>query len=339
MINMGRIGFDALLHLKKPSRFDATPRTWFCVLFLLYSLITFGLLEVAPDSFYYPINRLNAVLTGSLLSLLGMAPEVNGLYIVLEGFKARVVGECSAVFISVIPFAFIMAYPSQWQYKCMGWTLSMSILFCINLARIAFLIFTGARAPENFDQAHLFLGQTIMILVVLGICLGWVYWLHHKPNGRDLINALGRAIAISMAGLCVWLWISEPYSYMLYTILKSLLTVVDIDVLIPRQLHIYPDTFQCFNWVTFSALFWALGFGYAKRRIIQWLSGLAIMSICHLIFKFLQVLFFQLNQHYLMGAINVMLVLNEWLLPFGLWLLFVRRALLPGVSLSHISQR
>lgn len=312
-------------------RLPMSPSTKFGSRFLLACLLLFTILELMPDPFYYPLNRLNTILASRLLLMMGLAPSVSGLIIVVEGFSAKVIGECSAVFISVLPLAFIFAYPSSWRGKLIGWTTGLSLLFGINLVRIALLVYTGARAPDKFELTHLYLGQTAMVLAVLGICLGWVQWLQRKPAEGDLRVLIGRSLAVSVVAFLIWLLISEPYSRMLYMILYGAMAVVDVNVQIPAQLNIYPDTFQCFNWVTFSTLFWSAGFRHLNQRLRQWLAGLSILAFFHLLFKFLQILFFQLNQHHWMGTINVLLVLNEWLLPFGLWVLFRRKALTQSV--------
>lgn len=313
-----------LQRIRPPKIASITPGTRFSILFLLFCAGFFLLLELTPDQFYYPVNRLNAILAGHLLHLLGMTPKVHGLIITLNGFRAQVIGECSAVFLAVLPLAFIFAYPSNLKNKAMGWLCGLSLLFCVNLIRIAVLVYTGSYIPEHFEIVHLYLGQTFMVLVVLGICLGWTQWTGDNKEVKGLKIIMGRCLIVSLVGFYAWLFLSAPYSRMLYSLLQTFLPLAGIQVHIPDKMHIYPDTFQSFNWVTFSALFWALGFTPLKRRLVLWISGLTILSSVHLLFKLLQILFFQLKQHHLMGAINMLIVLNEWLLPFGLSIIFGR---------------
>ena len=324
---MNRISSAMTWHQRIGQFFNPTPSTIFSLRFIIACTVLFALLEIMPDPFFFPVNRLNAILAGRLLAVLGMHPEVQGLVIVLDGFQAQVIGECSAVFISVLPIAFIFAYPSDWRQKTAGWLAGLALLFTINLVRIAALVYTGARAPQCFELVHLYMGQPAMILVVLGICLGWVQWLRRGGLGFRLNTILARCLAVSILGFFFWFLLGEPYSRLLYHILKILLAVFNMTIQVPETLHVYPDTFQCVNVVSFSALFWGFGRGRLQTRIVQWLSGVSGLMIAHLLFKLLQILFFQHHQQFLMGIINILLVLNEWILPFGLWVLVERQAL------------
>lgn len=304
-----------------------TPSTLFCLRFILACVSCFAILQVLPEAFFHPINRLNAVLAGRLLAGLGMRPEVQELVVVLGGFRAQVVGECSAVFISVLPVAFIFAYPSPWRQKIIGWLVGLALLFAVNLLRIAALVYAGAHSPKHFEMVHIYMGQPIMILVVLAICLLWLQWARHNHTEFRVNTILARGLTVSMLGFVFWLFLGEHYSRILYILLKALLGMFKISVLIPETMRIYPDTFQCLNFVSFSALFWGMGHGKVKSRMAQWLLGVFVLMVVHLLFKLLQVLFFQYRQVYLMGVINLLLVLNEWILPFGLWVLLDRRVL------------
>lgn len=308
-------------------RFHPTPAAAFGARFISSCVLFFTVLELMPDPLFFPINRLNAILAGRLLSVLGMQPDVQGIVIVMNGFRAQVIGECSAVFLSVLPVAFIFAYPSKWSQKTVGWAIGLSLLFVLNLLRIAILVYTGAHALQYFEMIHIYMGQPAMILVVLAICLGWLRWTRHGDFGLRINAILARGLAVSLAGFLFWFLLGEPYSRLLYNLLKVILALFQMSVQIPEVMHVYPDTFQCVNMVTFSALFWGFGSGRYQTRFTQWLSGASVLMIVHLLFKLLQVLFLQHRQMYLMGIINVLLVLNEWILPFGLWVLMERRVL------------
>lgn len=65
----------------------------------------------------------------------------------MEGFRAQVIGECSAVFLSVLPLAFIWAYPAGWMAGLQGWGIGLTVLYAVNLLRISLLIIVGARWP------------------------------------------------------------------------------------------------------------------------------------------------------------------------------------------------
>ncbi len=153
---------------------------------------------MAPDRFYFWVNRLNAVLSGRLLGLLGMDAQVLGVTLKLNGFRALVIGECSAIFLSVLLLGFILAYPSGWKQKPVGWIFGLVILFSINLVRMVLLVYVGACFHERFQLVHLYLGQTAMVLAVPDICLGWIKWLGSPPWVRHTGWRLSLSILLSL---------------------------------------------------------------------------------------------------------------------------------------------
>lgn len=304
--------------------FKLTPATRFGFCFLLTCAVLFSALEIAPEGFYHTVNRLNALLAGLLLSLWGMPLEVRGVVIVLDGFSAQVIGECSAIFISVLPFAFIFAYPSNWRQKIVGWILGIFILFSINLIRIAVLVYTGSRNPDQFQLVHLYLGQTAIVLTVLAICIGWTRWSKGSLATLFISWRFALSILISLPLFAIMWWLSTSYTQSLYLILQWTFSWFDTVITIPEKAEGYSELFYCFNMVTYSALFWGFSARRDFKQGVVWLYGIVAMAFMHLIFKLLQILFFQFSMHGLMVVINTVLQINLWILPFGLWLLMER---------------
>jgi exosortase/archaeosortase family protein len=310
---------------------DMTQGARFCIRFLLACAVAFTALELSPDYFYYLVNRLNAVLAGHLLSIAGNTPKVNGLIIVLDGFPAQVIGECSAVFLSVLPLAFIFAYPSNWWQKTIGWIIGISLLFSINLIRIALLVYTGANVPQWFEWIHLYLGQTVMVLTVSAISLGWIRWLPIAGNTQFTIWRFSRCLLLSLPLFWIMGWVSIAYIHSLYFILSSVFGWFGAAIHIPDNPHGYAEVFHCFNLVTFTSLFWGFNMRQNLQRWSRWVCGLLLIVLTHLIFKLLSVLFFQFHMHWLMVVINAAIQINLFILPFGLWL-FLERDMIYGAS-------
>ena len=308
-------------------RLEAGLPARFCVRFAVACALLYCMLELTPDSLYFPLNRLNTVLAAKLLDMLGFAVQSRGLLIAFEGFQAQVIGECSAVFLSVLPVAFIWAYPTAMRARLIGWIVGMVLLFIVNLIRIDLLVLTDARASRFFEPVHLYGAQVVMILTVLAICLGWVGWQRGDWSAKRFGAVVLRFVLISVIAFAGWWLFSGPYIGLMYRTIHFGLAWLDIPVDVPVSLRVYPDTFKCFNWVTFSALAWSFGDEPYKMRIRFWLQGLVLLSGLHALFTLLQVLFIEYPRLWLVGVINLVLVLNEWVLPFGMWLVHKRKAL------------
>ena len=200
----------------------------FAIRFLLACLLLFAFLELTPDPVYYPVNRATTVSAAALLKIMGFGVHTRGLVISLEGFRAQVIGECSAVFLAVLPLAFIWAYPAPITARLKGWGAGLTVLFVVNLLRIALLIIIGARVPRLFEPIHLYLAQAGMILTVLAVCLAWVKWLSGDWQACLLGPITLRFVLVSALAFGMWLSFSGMYIGLVYRVLHAALGRLDI---------------------------------------------------------------------------------------------------------------
>ena len=294
----------------KPGRFS--PAALFMLSFTAVCLLLFALLEVAPERFYAPVNQLNARLSFGLLRLLGLSPALRGVTVSLGDFQAVVIGECSALFVAVLPLAFIWAFPAvNVRRKAMGSLLGLFILFSVNLGRISLLVYTGFRWPAVFDVVHIFAAQAVMILAVLAICLFWSYWVRREPGRAHPGRRLARFVLVSAASFTVWLILAEPYTRLVNRMAAAILAWSGLTAPLPvRELTVYPDTFTCFNMVTFTALMGTFGAPASRARLAGYAAGMGVLAGLHLLFKTAQALFMVQDHHphaLLVAALNILL--------------------------------
>ncbi len=308
--------------LGKPLRPAVSSTVWFAFRFLFISITLFLLMEIAPDDLFYPLNRINTILAAGVLDFFGLAPSTRGLTIMFEGFRAQVIGECSAVFTSILPVAFMIAFPGSWKRKKAGLLVGLTTIFLVNVARISLLVLVGARAPHLFDAVHLYVGQTAMMLLIVSICFIWVHWAHGQLNLQPVWAGIIRCALLSLAGFTLWHQLGEEYTWLQYRISRSVLAWLGVKAGLPVALRLYPDTFLCFNLITFTVLT-----GTFTPRVQYcsswkyWLAGMALIACLHFMFRLLQLLYASSPAHSdLAWGITALLVVNEWLLPFGLFL-------------------
>jgi exosortase H (IPTLxxWG-CTERM-specific) len=305
------------------------PITTFTLKFLLICVALFTLLEISPDALYYPLNRANTILAVALLKGLGLAPHSDGIVIVLEGFRAQVIGECSAVFAFVLPVAFMIAFPVSWPEKLLGIPVGLALIFLLNVLRIGLLVVVGARSPHLFDGMHQYGGQTAMMLMIVLVCFGWIQWSRIGRRGERIGPGLLRCVLLSAGGLTGWYLVGEPYTRLQYHLSAQVLSWFDVAVRLPGALRLYPDTFLCFNYVTLTVLMGTFDVRSPLARLTRnWLAAMAVLTVGHFVFRIVQLLCLSSTPTApLFWTVNALLIFNEWLLPFGLFLWSAREAI------------
>lgn len=299
----------------------------FTTRFLTICIALFFLLEISPDEVYYPLNRANALLAAALLKIFGLSPDANGIIIVVDGFRAKVIGECSAVFASVLPVSFMLAFPAGRRKRILGILVGLTTIFLANILRIGLLVSAGARVPHLFDAIHQYGGQTAMMLVIVLICFAWVQWVMNLEGRNQVWFGLLRCVLLSVVGLIGWHLFSEPYTRLQYLTVQRILAGFDVPAGLPSVLRLYPDTFLCFNYVTLTVLLGTFDDMIPFRRwVFNWLKAMALLTIGHFSFRTVQLLYLSSSPGAsLFWTTNALLLFNEWLLPFVLFLWCARK--------------
>ena len=97
------------------------------------------------------------------------------------GVSFQVEPDCTPLGPIVLLWGTILATPAPGRSKLMAMGAGGILLWMYNLARIAVLMVVLARMPEAFDLAHVYLWQTMTIVVILGSFLLWVRTLAPLP--------------------------------------------------------------------------------------------------------------------------------------------------------------
>jgi exosortase H (IPTLxxWG-CTERM-specific) len=93
-----------------------------------------------------------------------------------DGFSVQVVTECTGLFEAVILVSAVLAYKARWSERGIGIVLGVFVLYFLNIIRIGFLLLVGRYAPRFFDFAHIYFWQSLLIVFITGIWLGWIHY-------------------------------------------------------------------------------------------------------------------------------------------------------------------
>lgn len=117
--------------------------------------------------------RTTAQLTAIVLSGLGEAVQLDGVFLYSPLLNMRIVAECTAVTPTMVFAAAVIAFPSSISVKLKGLLLGVLALYLINLVRVVSLYYIGTHAPNQAEFAHVVVWQSVMVLIAIGL---WSLW-------------------------------------------------------------------------------------------------------------------------------------------------------------------
>jgi len=151
------------------------PESRFLFFFLSILGVCFTVVALQPvnDAVVVPYTALVAEASGAILSVLGEEIAVVGCDLRSPRFVVTVYNGCNGLITSLIFAAGVFAFPTSIRAKAIGVAGGLAAIQLINLIRIISLFYIGVFLPELFDEAHIFIWQSLVILA--GIVL-WIVW-------------------------------------------------------------------------------------------------------------------------------------------------------------------
>ena len=291
----------------------------FGVLFVLFCSTFYAIFRWTPGTFAFMDNYTAATL-GFLLQVLGMQPTVQGDLVIADGFGVRIVSECSAIVMFILFSSFVLAYPTDLKKKAIGLLFGIPSLFAVNTLRLVVVFLTGLWYPDYFEYVHTYFWQTIIIIFVFISCLAWLHLVVMVNTRNTPIAFLVRVIAFSSIPFLIWLYLDKEYALMITHIAEFLLHRIGYPVhLIPDpDIMVYSSTF---NLVTFTALILATQSIGKSTKIKALITGFPLMILIELVRVVYQILA-QLEVQYALEIMFAAQIINQYFLPFGLWLAF-----------------
>lgn len=85
----------------------------------------------------------------------------------------QIVPDCTPLFPTLLLLGGILAFPASWRAKLVGVALGVVALWIYNMFRIYLLMAVLRYAPAQFDLVHVYLWQSVTLLLVLGCFMLW----------------------------------------------------------------------------------------------------------------------------------------------------------------------
>ena len=82
--------------------------------------------------------------------------------------------ECTGLYVLMILFTFLLAYPASWVARLAGATIGLVALTTINILRISVLIGIAEWQPDLFAYFHEYIWQGVFLILVIAYAMTWV---------------------------------------------------------------------------------------------------------------------------------------------------------------------
>jgi exosortase H (IPTLxxWG-CTERM-specific) len=148
----------------------------FLILFPVFLLVGFGLLEVPPVARCIAAFTQSLVtVSGGLIHFFGGQAIVTGPVLLnpKDGFGVKVANGCNAINVTILLWAAILTYPAPWLDRLKGLAVGSLALHAVNLLRIITLFYIGQYDRDWFDFAHYYLWESLIVLDTLVIFWFW----------------------------------------------------------------------------------------------------------------------------------------------------------------------
>lgn len=149
--------------------------------FLVIFLLTFGacyfVFGIVPGirlGLIEPYTRFLARAVAAIINIFGAGATATGSQVGSSRFSINIAMGCDAVEASSLFLAGVMAFPTTWRARLIGVALGIPLIHTINLARLVGLYYAGVYLPSVVEELHVYVAQTIVILLSTAILFLWL---------------------------------------------------------------------------------------------------------------------------------------------------------------------
>ena len=120
------------------------------------------------------VQRFLAGSAWSLAAAVGSRSTVNEDQIYVGGLVMDINYECTGLYVILILFTFLLAYPASWRSRLLGAAVGVAGLTVINVLRIAVLVGIAEVSPDLFGYFHEYVWQGVFLVLVIAYAMTWV---------------------------------------------------------------------------------------------------------------------------------------------------------------------
>jgi exosortase H (IPTLxxWG-CTERM-specific) len=158
----------------------------FLILFLIIQGVLFGAQLTPWGQEHFVVPWTNTLATLCQKIVLMFDPNVVAVGKVLRstanGFAVSIEAGCNGVEATIVLLAAILAFPTTWKHKAIGFVIGLIAVQGLNVIRVISLFYLGQWSMRAFEWAHLYVWQALIMLDVLIV---WLIWIKKVPKESD----------------------------------------------------------------------------------------------------------------------------------------------------------
>ncbi len=120
-----------------------------------------------------PVQRFIAAAGAIGARLIGGTATWQGDNIIVESMVININHECTGIFVLFLYASFVLAYPTTWRARGIGFALGIPALMVVNIIRLVTLARIVQTYPGAFFYFHEYVWQGIFMVFVLVGALAW----------------------------------------------------------------------------------------------------------------------------------------------------------------------
>jgi len=167
----------------------AAPSRRFVPLFFVYLWILTTLTGLVSTERMQSLLRATAWIDYQILRVFSEEVRLSGIVVSLDGFAVRIIADCTGLFEAVILVAAVFAYQATWRERIFGALAGTTLLYLVNVLRIAFLVLVGRHRPDLFDLAHVYFWQTLLVFFIVVLWLSWIHYFVRSDEASPALRA------------------------------------------------------------------------------------------------------------------------------------------------------
>lgn len=138
------------------------------------SYFVFGIAPGVRNHIIKPYTEWLAVAVATILNWFGEGASVVGQMVISQRYSMTIAMGCDGVEASSLFMAGVLAYPASRRAKLTGLLTGMPLIHVINLLRLVGLFYAGIYMPSIVEQVHVYIAQTIVILLSTAVLIFWL---------------------------------------------------------------------------------------------------------------------------------------------------------------------
>ena len=149
----------------------------FLLLFGLIFAICYFVFGVAPGvrlGIIKPFTAFLAKAVAAIINLLGASAWAESTTVRSSRYSINIAMGCDGIEASSLFLACVLAFPTSWRAKLTGLCIGLPVIQVINLARLVALYYAGVYVPSIVEGLHVYVAQTIVILLSTGLFIFWL---------------------------------------------------------------------------------------------------------------------------------------------------------------------